>query len=408
MDNINKILDFCVNNEKFDTLLSAINEFNPLKILGVHEYEIRHSNVLAWLLNPKAHHGLGDTIFKKIVCEVLKENIDLFAMSNNSLQISDVLTSDYSDIEILREWKNIDILAVSHSKKTVLVVENKYNATESSTQLVKYLKIIQNKYEDYRKLFILLTVDGVAPIGSDEYLVFTHKQIHDIIKSVIEIRKDYINSKVLDFINQYLSILEDKEMTSETLSTLCRSLYKEHREAIELIITYGKPTIPLDRMKEFHCATETTFVHGDDSYNKGTINTYYNFIPQIWKGLVPDTNLYTSDKYLMFFSFIFSEYEKGKVILSLNIGKFPENENRTLFVQKIVEAFTGANKPVKNSKSTKSTTSTRLLSESIDLTRENLEDYDEIVKILIASYNSRFKEAVEIVNPVIQEFWGKN
>lgn len=73
-ENLRDILKFYVNNPSLDKLTSKINEFNPIKILGRHEFEIKHSNVLAWLLNPNGHHGLQDGVFKRIVSEILKEN----------------------------------------------------------------------------------------------------------------------------------------------------------------------------------------------------------------------------------------------------------------------------------------------------------------------------------------------
>lgn len=46
--------------------------FNPLRVLGVEHYEIRHANTLAWLLTPSESHGLGDAFarqFLKIACD---------------------------------------------------------------------------------------------------------------------------------------------------------------------------------------------------------------------------------------------------------------------------------------------------------------------------------------------------
>ena len=46
--------------------------FNPLRVLGVEHYEIRHANTLAWLLTPGESHGLGDAFarqFLKIACD---------------------------------------------------------------------------------------------------------------------------------------------------------------------------------------------------------------------------------------------------------------------------------------------------------------------------------------------------
>ncbi len=41
--------------------------FNPFDVLRYAEYEIRHSNVLAWLLTPGESHGLGDKFLRRFI-----------------------------------------------------------------------------------------------------------------------------------------------------------------------------------------------------------------------------------------------------------------------------------------------------------------------------------------------------
>ena len=43
------LLNFAVNNSDLSKLESMLQEFNPFRILGISDFEIRHSNVLAWL-----------------------------------------------------------------------------------------------------------------------------------------------------------------------------------------------------------------------------------------------------------------------------------------------------------------------------------------------------------------------
>lgn len=60
-----KITRFVANNQLLDRLDSTLNEFNPIKVMKADQFEIRHSNILAWLLNPKENHYLGDMVLKK-------------------------------------------------------------------------------------------------------------------------------------------------------------------------------------------------------------------------------------------------------------------------------------------------------------------------------------------------------
>jgi hypothetical protein len=388
------LLKFSINNPALDMLESMINSFNSLKVLGVADYEIRHSHVLAWLIDPTAHHGLGDTVFKKILLEVMR----------GDKNIGDIIISDYADLDVRREWRNIDVIAVSRRNKLVFVIENKLHAVEADKQLTKYVEIVKNRYPDYTQVFAFLTLGGADPKGSDLYTPFTHKQIYDIVKSVIDIRRDYMNTKVVDFIEQYLNIVEEKIMPSDKFINLCAKLYGEHKDAIKYITDYGKPRLPIESMQDFHRRTETESVHMD----KGVVNQCYSFIPIIWSGIVPETNKYTQDRYLVHFYLNFTEYEKYKITLSLVVGYFPDPAEREAFIKLLDEAVTESNSKLRFRKTSK--TNTKLFTKVISLKRGSdeyydLEDYEAVTAQLIEIYNSpEVQDVFQFIDGVIQKF----
>ena len=51
-----------LTDPEVDQLSQTVNQPNIFKILGVSHYEIRHSNFLAWLLDPYESHGVGDWV----------------------------------------------------------------------------------------------------------------------------------------------------------------------------------------------------------------------------------------------------------------------------------------------------------------------------------------------------------
>ena len=74
------------HSEKFEALASFLQDIScldPLKkytekvnlfdVLRVSRTEIRHSNFLAWLLDPNANHFLGDKFLRLFLTEVLKK-----------------------------------------------------------------------------------------------------------------------------------------------------------------------------------------------------------------------------------------------------------------------------------------------------------------------------------------------
>jgi hypothetical protein len=394
-----KLLKFCANNEDLDRLERFIGAFNPFKILGVADYEIRHSNVLAWLLDPNSHHGLGDLLFKNILLEALKSRKK--STDNKLPQINEVLDTAYTDLKIMREWRNIDLLAVSQDKNTVFVIENKLGASEEETQLARYAKIVKDKYSSYKQIFVFLTLDGADPKECDLYIPLRHKQIHDIVKSVVEVRKDYLNAKVYDFVSQYLNVLEEKLMPNDEFVATCSKLYRDHKDAISMILEHGRPKMPLDKLQYFHNETETESIYTGE----GVVKMNHPFIPRTWSDVVPKTN---SD-YQVCFSFGFKDYESHKIPLWLYISNFSDPEERQRFIDMLSEVV----EKNKNSKLTVDKTakkSTTLYRKDISLKSQNnqeynLHDYDMVIGRLIEEFNSdEVQEALKIVGGVVQKF----
>lgn len=51
---------FLADNPEFEKLSAGLSQFNVFRALKIEKLEIRHSNVLAWLLDPDESHGLSD------------------------------------------------------------------------------------------------------------------------------------------------------------------------------------------------------------------------------------------------------------------------------------------------------------------------------------------------------------
>ena len=58
---------FLLDIECLEPLSEWTSRFNLFDILKITRTEIRHSNMLSWLLNPRENHGLGDRIIKGFI-----------------------------------------------------------------------------------------------------------------------------------------------------------------------------------------------------------------------------------------------------------------------------------------------------------------------------------------------------
>ena len=60
----------------------------------------------------------------------------------------DVEGMDLSKVEVLREWKNIDVLIILSD--VVVCIENKVYSKEHSNQLKRYKEIIENQFPKHK------------------------------------------------------------------------------------------------------------------------------------------------------------------------------------------------------------------------------------------------------------------
>ncbi|AIE60225.1 hypothetical protein MGA3_07050 [Bacillus methanolicus MGA3] len=237
MDYNYEILSLLDNSLEFEKLHSKFSRFNPFKILRVDQFEIRHSNVLSWLLNPNDNHNLGSFFVKKLLAKtfVKAENENLLGRYN----LIQLHKHSFHDLEVYREVqtsnnKRIDILAVSELQKVVILIENKYKSSESDGQLNNYLSFVRQKYSGYTIIPIFLSLDSSVPTNK-EYFILDYHDILDILKIYMDVNGDQIFHPIKEFINYYISILEDELIRDEEDIELALQIYKKHKDAIDFL-----------------------------------------------------------------------------------------------------------------------------------------------------------------------------
>jgi hypothetical protein len=237
MDDVDLIYSFLVNNEKLEKLELSMRSFNPFKVLNIASHEIRHSNVLAWLLDPHGNHNLGDQLLKKIILKVISDSANQEVVPEN-ITIKEIHFASFFDAKILREDNNIDLLVVSEANKFILLIENKIYSKESGDQLKRYLSIVEKKYKSFKILPVFLTINGEVP-KKEKYCILDHRFIYDALQSTLDMYKDRIPNDVINFIQYYTEILRDILVMDDTTKQLCRELYREHKDSIDLIYSVG-------------------------------------------------------------------------------------------------------------------------------------------------------------------------
>ncbi|MGF9964506.1 PD-(D/E)XK nuclease family protein [Bacillus rhizoplanae] len=237
MDYNFEVLSLLDHSFEFEKLHSKLNRFNPFKILRVDKFEIRHSNIISWLLDPNGNHNLGAFFINKLLSKVFvkAENENLI----NKYDFIKLHKQALHDLEVFREVqttdnKRIDILAVSESQKIVILIENKYKSSESDGQLQNYLTFVHDTYEGYTIVPIFLSLDGIAPSHSD-YFILDYGDILNILKAYLEINSTYISNSIQDFLYYYLDVLEGELIRDEEDVELAMDVYKKHKEAVDFL-----------------------------------------------------------------------------------------------------------------------------------------------------------------------------
>ena len=119
-----------VNDIDFEKLELGLDRQNIFKILSIETNELRHSNMLAWLLNPMANHKLGAKVLKRVLRQIFSSQL------SSDLSPVDAEGIDFNSVQIAREWQHIDLLI--STRNTVIAIENKVFSKEHSNQLRRY------------------------------------------------------------------------------------------------------------------------------------------------------------------------------------------------------------------------------------------------------------------------------
>src|ERR1051325_1383360 len=153
---------FVTENEGLLELERRVGRFNLFDALGIVRDELKHSNFLAWLLNPSASHGQGDLFLKGVVLDLLRKA----RQQGLPLPVSPVEVDGerLDDAEVLRERPcRLDLCIVSKAPSFVVAIENKVDASEHGKQLAKYIEGVCTAYPEQRALFVFLTRRGDDP-----------------------------------------------------------------------------------------------------------------------------------------------------------------------------------------------------------------------------------------------------
>ena len=236
-------------------------KFNPFDVLQVADVEIRHSNVLAWLLAPDGTHGIGGRFLRAFVEHLTRRAHAAFLprLSGFDKDNVEVRREDYQD------GGYADITVGFKTEKVLLIIENKvvgwYPGAEE--QIKAYQETLREKYGGQYEYYpgVLLTTSNSSEGMNAERerhrslsppIPLSWKEVRGVIQSLLDHRErgNFAEGEVRDFVERYLEIIEERLIHAG--DNLAEQLRKKHTGVFEKL--QEEPTL-LGEMDEPYGAT---------------------------------------------------------------------------------------------------------------------------------------------------------
>ena len=193
--------------------------YNLFSILRIEDSELKHSALIANLLDPKGSHGCGDAFLRAFFEIALKERAYPF----EDCTLPDSYTEHYIGPIAGDTGGRIDIL-VESSYYYRLIIENKIYAGDQDKQLIRYDNYGKTDLEADRYLLVYLTLfgneasEGSTAKGSAkevDYLCLSYAE--DILRWLEQcVRLAYDKPLVRESLNQYIQTI--KQLTYQDMN----------------------------------------------------------------------------------------------------------------------------------------------------------------------------------------------
>lgn len=253
------LLDLDENiTEQLASWLPGLNIFEVLKTSTV---EIRHSNLLGWLLHPSETHGLGDEFFKRICLKLISDNPAY--MEAVGLSVFDISLNNFSDGFVLREHNHIDLFFSSRQNNMNLVFENKIFSHQHSNQLKRYYEKVETDYSGYRNVYVYLTPEGTEA-EDDSWVNLGYDAVLEILNNILETKT--LAGKTAMLIKDYIGTIRRSIVKDEKLVQICNEIYYKHKQAIDLIVE-NKPDVRSTAFEYIEKAMKKLAARGKISYD---------------------------------------------------------------------------------------------------------------------------------------------
>lgn len=221
--------------------------------------ETQHSEILAWLFNPREGHGQGDAIFKDFLTAAWREKTKEGSTTSKFFESwtpARIGMTGFQSLIIHREFPlksgRLDLFMVDPVNRIVVIVENKQGARVGDDQLQKYYKDVNSLLKaqgltGYHTAFIVLDkkkpsaedlvddeeVTARVKIGTLDYWAYINYSWLEAGAQRADAQQKKGNqsaSLVISYCNRQSGFESDEEYEFDTLMANLASRYRELKE----------------------------------------------------------------------------------------------------------------------------------------------------------------------------------
>ena len=297
---------------RLELILDRPNIFNALRII---QHEVRHSNFLAWLLNPNDNHGLGELFLKRFLREIL-------ITSNVKKSLIEIEEMNLDLAQVKREFLNIDILI--EIENLIIIIENKIKSKEHSNQLNRYFEQASKYYgKEPVIVFVYLTVSGGEP-SSEAYISISYEQIEKIIADILSVYSERLNPSILMYLKDYLYVLKNEIMGNGEINDLTKKIYGNHKVLLDRLFEFKQDSVanlrPFFEKKVAECSWVL------QSYGRGNVR----FLTPELDAVIPKRRGSWSGKESFLFEVIYTYASSRKIRFCCTISPGDDEANEIL------------------------------------------------------------------------------
>ena len=280
-----------------------LQRFNLFEAIGVLRQELRHSDLLATLLDPRQSHGLG-TLFLTELLHVAAPTLD---------------TSNLGHARVEREWHNVDILVVDDTCRLAVIIENKIDTGEIPGQLSRYYADVRSHFPEHKIAAIYLTRNGGPPTDK-RYHAVSYTQICHILEELVKNSRSRLSDDIVMLLENYTQMLRRHIMSDSGEAELCRAIYQKHKQALDSIFEHR-----LDQQASINDYTHQLIRDEPRIKLCFSKKDYVQFNPIAWDNPLTGEPFNPDCPWLLYFQFV-NNPKSLLIVLIMTPGELPRRE----------------------------------------------------------------------------------